>query len=44
MPMYLAYPPNRYLSRTLRVFIDWIMELMREQAQVAGSHMKYKSS
>jgi DNA-binding transcriptional LysR family regulator len=40
MPMYLAYPPNRYLSRALRVFIDWVMELMREQALVAGNHMK----
>ena len=22
MPLYLAYPPNRYLSKQLRVFID----------------------
>ena len=29
MPMYLAYPPNRNVSAKLRVFIDWVDELMR---------------
>lgn len=28
MPLYLAFPPNRYLSTKLRVFIDWMIELM----------------
>jgi DNA-binding transcriptional LysR family regulator len=28
MPMYVAYPPNRHVSRKLRVFIDWIVEIM----------------
>lgn len=32
MPLYLAYPPNRHVSAKLRVFIDWIVELMREHA------------
>jgi DNA-binding transcriptional LysR family regulator len=32
MPMYLAFPPNRHVSRKLRVFIDWIVELMAQHA------------
>ena len=28
MPMYVAFPPNRHVSKKLRVFIDWIIELM----------------
>jgi DNA-binding transcriptional LysR family regulator len=28
MPLYVAYPPNRHLSLKLRVFIDWVVELM----------------
>lgn len=36
MPMYLAFPPNRHVSAKLRVFIDWITELMAEQASVVG--------
>lgn len=32
MPMYAAYPPNRHISRKLRVFIDWVVELMAQQA------------
>lgn len=31
MPLYLAYPPNRHVSRKLRVFMDWVMALMAEQ-------------
>lgn len=34
MPLYLAYPPNRYVSKQLRVFIDWIVELMAQHAPV----------
>lgn len=32
MAMYVAYPPNRYVSKQLRVFIDWIVELMAVHA------------
>lgn len=32
MPLYIAYAPNRYLSKTLRVFIDWVIELMAVHA------------
>lgn len=28
MPLFLAYPPNRHVSKKLRVFIDWVVELM----------------
>lgn len=31
MPMFVAYPPNRHISLKLRVFIDWIVELMAEK-------------
>ncbi|MBF8723117.1 LysR family transcriptional regulator [Pseudomonas guariconensis] len=34
MPMYLAFPPNRHVSAKVRVFIDWITELMSERAPV----------
>ncbi|MBC3456502.1 LysR family transcriptional regulator [Pseudomonas mosselii] len=36
MPMYLAFPPNRHVSAKVRVFIDWIIELMAEHAPVIG--------
>lgn len=32
MPMYIAYPPNRHVSAKLRVFIDWVVELMAQHA------------
>ncbi|MCD1586673.1 LysR family transcriptional regulator [Halomonas sp. IOP_14] len=32
MPMYVAFPPNRHVSAKLRVFIDWIVELMAQHA------------
>lgn len=32
MPMYIAFPPNRHVSAKLRVFIDWVVELMAEHA------------
>jgi DNA-binding transcriptional LysR family regulator len=28
MPLYIAYPSNRRVGRKLRVFIDWVIELM----------------
>ncbi|HEY0589703.1 MAG TPA: LysR substrate-binding domain-containing protein [Pseudoduganella sp.] len=29
MPLHVAYPPDRYVRKQLRVFIDWIVELMQ---------------
>jgi DNA-binding transcriptional LysR family regulator len=34
MPLYVAYPPNRHVSLKLRVFIDWVVEVMAEHAPV----------
>ncbi|MEH6437836.1 LysR family transcriptional regulator [Massilia sp. DD77] len=34
MPLYVAYPPNRHVSKKLRVFIDWIAALMAAHAPV----------
>ncbi len=34
MPMYLAFPQNRHVSTKLRVFINWIIELMAQHAPV----------
>ncbi|ANH98042.1 LysR family transcriptional regulator [Pseudomonas koreensis] len=34
MPLYVAYPPNRHVSLKLRVFIDWIIELMVQHAPI----------
>ena len=31
MPLYVAFPPSRHVSRKLRVFIDWVVELMGQQ-------------
>jgi len=36
MPLYLAFPPNRHVSAKLRVFIDWVVEVMARHAPVAG--------
>jgi len=35
MPLYLVFPPNRHLSAKLRVFIDWVDELMAQHAPLA---------
>jgi DNA-binding transcriptional LysR family regulator len=32
MPLTLAYSPNRHVSARLRVFIDWVTELMAQHA------------
>lgn len=32
MPMYLAYAPNRHVSAKLRVFMDWVIDLMTRAA------------
>ena len=34
MPLYIAYPPNRHISRKLRVFIDWNVALMAQHAPI----------
>lgn len=34
MPLFVAFPPNRHVSAKLRVFIDWVVECMAQQAQV----------
>lgn len=36
MPLYVAFPPNRHISAKLRVFIEWINELMAQHAPVAA--------
>lgn len=37
MPMYLAYPPTRHVGAKLRVFMDWIDELMARHAPIGAS-------
>jgi len=32
MPLYLAFPANRHISKKLRVFIDWVVALMAQHA------------
>ncbi|WP_315338268.1 LysR substrate-binding domain-containing protein [Pseudomonas grimontii] len=34
MPLYVAFPPNRHISLKLRVFIEWVAELMAVHAPV----------
>lgn len=34
MPLYVAFPPNRHVGAKLRVFIDWISEVMAQHAPV----------
>lgn len=36
MPLYVAFAPTRHLSTRLRVFIDWVAELMAVHAPLAG--------
>jgi len=33
MPLYLAYPHNRRISAKLRVFMEWVGQLMRQLQQ-----------
>lgn len=35
MPLYLAFPPNRHVNAKLRVFIDWIVELMQQYLPIS---------
>ncbi|WP_339486749.1 LysR family transcriptional regulator [Pseudomonas sp. EL_65y_Pfl2_R95] len=34
MPMYVAFPPNRHISIKLRVFIEWVAQLMVQHAPI----------
>ncbi len=36
MPMHLVYPPNRHVSARLRVWIDWLTELMTQLAPIVA--------
>ncbi|HVL76332.1 MAG TPA: LysR family transcriptional regulator [Noviherbaspirillum sp.] len=36
MPLYLAYPPNRHVSVKLRVFIEWVAQLLAVHAPVVA--------
>jgi DNA-binding transcriptional LysR family regulator len=36
MPLFVAFAPNRHASARLRVFIDWVAELMAQHAPVAA--------
>lgn len=38
MPLYVAFPPNRHLSIKVRVFIDWVAELMAVHGPVADRY------
>jgi DNA-binding transcriptional LysR family regulator len=44
MPMSIAFPPNRHVSAKLRVFIDWIIELMEAHAPVTTRTKKVPGS
>lgn len=37
MPIYVVYPPNRHVSAKLRVFIDWVADLMAQHAPIASA-------
>jgi DNA-binding transcriptional LysR family regulator len=34
LPMHVVYPPNRYLSNRLRVFVDWVAELFAKNDMI----------
>lgn len=38
MPLYVAFPPNRHMGARLRVFIDWVVELMEVHAPPTTGH------
>ncbi|HBT4631899.1 TPA: LysR family transcriptional regulator [Klebsiella pneumoniae] len=37
MPLYLAFPQNRHVNAKLRVFIDWIVEVMLQHVPIANN-------
>ncbi len=38
MPLYIAFAPNRHVSTKLRVFIEWVAELMAEHVPLEKRH------
>lgn len=36
MPIFVAFPPNRHISIKLRVFIEWVAELMAQHAPITN--------
>jgi DNA-binding transcriptional LysR family regulator len=34
IPIHVVYPPNRFLSAKVRVFIDWVIEVFERHAQL----------
>lgn len=44
MPIHIAFPPNRHVSARLRVFIDWIVELLARHAPLANRREPAHSS
>lgn len=37
MPLYVGYPATRHVSRRLRLFVDWIVELLGEHGPVTAA-------
>ncbi|MBL0728538.1 LysR family transcriptional regulator [Piscinibacter sp. HJYY11] len=44
MPVHAAWPQNRYLGARLRVFIDWVAELMARHAPLAAGGVSDQSA
>lgn len=44
MPLHVAYPQSRYVSSKLRVFIEWIAELMAEHAPIERHPLRRSQS
>lgn len=42
IPVYVVYPPNRHLSSKLRVFVDWVVELLGREA-LGGMNLRCTS-
>jgi DNA-binding transcriptional LysR family regulator len=38
MPLHIAFPPGHHVSRKLRVFVDWIIELLAQHAPAIQPH------
>jgi len=38
MPLYIAFPPSPHVSRKLRVFVDWVIELLAQHAPAIQPH------
>lgn len=43
MPLFIAYPPGPHVSRKLRVFVDWIIELLAQHAPGIQPHPSARS-